>query len=103
LIGSRWLEPTNDQNKELIKEGNIKENAMSDRIRNLSTTRRNFLAASGAIGAALATGIYAPAVRAQANKPVKLGVVLTTSGGLATHLMIRKALRGQRYCLSTIQ
>lgn len=47
-------------------------------------TRREFLATSAATGAALATGIYAPAVWAQAGTPVKLGVVLTLSGGLAT-------------------
>jgi branched-chain amino acid transport system substrate-binding protein len=49
-----------------------------------NSTRRSFLAASAASGAALATGLSAPNVWSQAGKPVKLGVVLTMSGGLAT-------------------
>jgi branched-chain amino acid transport system substrate-binding protein len=58
---------------------------MKRRTRGLApNTRRDFLAGSAAIGAALAAGVVSPAVWAQAGKPVKLGVVLTLSGGLAT-------------------
>ena len=56
---------------------------MPGKLRHRTLTRRTFIKASAATGAALATGpVFAPAVHAQA-KPIKIGYVSPATGPLA--------------------
>lgn len=47
------------------------------------TSRRGFIKSAGAVGAALATGLRAPAILAQARAPIRIGILNSFSGVLA--------------------
>jgi branched-chain amino acid transport system substrate-binding protein len=49
----------------------------------LPSTRREILIGGAGAGAALTLGLGSPAVLAQANKPIKIGILMTLTGGLA--------------------
>jgi branched-chain amino acid transport system substrate-binding protein len=68
---------------------------MPAHTRRRALTRRSFIKASAATGAALATGpVFAPAVHAQA-KPIKLGYVSPQTGPLAAFAEADNFVLGQ--------